>query len=256
LASSSLAQEPTPIIESGRAYQDYLYNVNLYRQTHDAYVVAKESYLNYQTLNSQAEAFNKTLLMLQQRDEVIRTYLFVLRLKLLELTGIKNYLQSQLFLKLETEFTWYKKHAEILPSAGNLEDLIDSSKQAQDRYKSTLILIYQTLGTIPIGQSADLSEKINSTLKLTNNFIEKIRSDQLKDTTKMERWLIEAGNRLARANEKIKESQDNLSNIASFQTDILPNYQASRQKIVEAHQYLKEANYNLHELVQEIKNAE
>src|SRR4030042_6530513 len=58
-----------------RAYQDYLFTYNQYRQAHNEYVTAREQYLNYKTLTSKTLALEQTLKMLQERDNTIRTYL-------------------------------------------------------------------------------------------------------------------------------------------------------------------------------------
>src|SRR4030042_2935830 len=90
--------------------------------------------------------------MLELRDEAVKTYLTALRLKLAETTGVSSYEQNSLYLKLDSEVDWYATHREDLSSAGTLEDLLASSKKAQERYPQTEVFIYHTLGTILAGK--------------------------------------------------------------------------------------------------------
>src|SRR3989344_910883 len=90
-AQSATAQEDLPA-QSGsftyeRAYNDYIYNLDQYQRVHGEYEIAKNGYLKNPTLAAQAEAIQKTKSMLTVRDEVLKTYLVSLKLKILETTG-------------------------------------------------------------------------------------------------------------------------------------------------------------------------
>lgn len=242
--------------EYNRAYNDYLFSYDQYRQAYDKYVVAKQSYLSYKTLTSKTEAFAETLKMLQARDEVLRTYLIALRLKLAQTTAIINYQQNILYLNLDSDIIFYNKHQAELTSAGTLEDLLILSANAEKYYQQTEVLIYKTLAEIISSKEVFFQNKINEEVKKIKDKINSIREKGDKDTVKAERWLLEAENRLTRSIEKIRDSQQLLTKINSFDRDKTKLFNQALFVLSESHQYLKEANSYLKELVAELKNAD
>jgi len=252
----------TPIFAQGdtldpnRAYNDYLYTYDQYRQAHSQYVVAKQAFLNYQTLTSKNEAYEKTRSMLRLRDEVVRTYLAALRTRLAQETKIINYNQNVLYLKLDSEIYFYKNHSEQLSSISTLEDLLADSSAIQKRYQETEVLLYQTLGTIFSDKEAALKEDIGQEIDKIKKKIGQIRLAGNKDTTKAERWSLEAENRLLRSEDKILNAQQILQKMKPSNQDKFGIYNQAIFSFSESHQYLKEANSNLRELVNEIKHAD
>lgn len=238
-----------------RAYSDYLFNYNQYRQSYGEYVSARESYLTYQTLTSKNLALEKTSKMLKDEDEVILTYLTALRMKLAETPGISNDEQNILYLKLDSEVGWYGKHQTSLSSAATLEDLVDSAKKMADEYQNTEVLIYQTLGAILSAKENNFRSQLSNKIQQLKEKVGEIRQKGDKETTRAERWLLEAENRLTRSQEKQFAAQQILAKIKSSDTNKSQNYNKAQFAIEESHQYLKEANSYLKEVLREIKSA-
>lgn len=239
-----------------RAYEDYLFNYNQYRQSYSDFVPAKEAYLSYQTLTSKNTALEKTQKMLQDEDEVVRTYLTALRMKVTETAGITNDEQNILYLKLDNEVSWYGKHKDSLASAATLEDLTNSSQKISNQYKMTEVLIYQTLGTVLSGKENDFRNQINDKIQELKGKIGEIRQKGDKDTSTAERWLLEAENRLTRSQEKQFAAQQILAKIKSTDKNKNQGYNKAQFSLEESHQYLKEANSYLKEVLREIKSAD
>ncbi len=256
LLPQRLLSQETPAFDFNRAYEDYQYTYGTYRQAHNEYVTAREQYLTYKTLTAKTLALEQTLDMLQKRDESVRTYLTALRMKMAETTGILNYKQNTLYLKLDAEVNWYTEHRDNLSSAGTLEDLVKSSAEAESRYDKTLILIYQTLGIILEGKENNLKDQINEQIELIEGKITQIREKEDKDTTIAERWLLEAENKLTRGQEKIDEAINILDMMKPHDRDKDGEYSQSQKLFQESHLYLKEANSFLNELIREIKTAD
>jgi len=241
-----------------RAFSDYFYNFNLYRQTHQEYISAKESYLRYKTLTSKNTALEKTLKMTQARDETARTYLIALKMKTEETPGISSYEKNILTFKLDNEIDWYSKHKEELSSAATLEDLVDLAKKAGERYQSqTEILIYQALYKILVGKEIALKEKISFQIEAIKEKLKEIKENGNKDTSLPERWLLEVENRLIRFEEKISASQNNMARMeGGIYSDKTQIYRESQLSLEEAHQYLKEASRYLKEIIREVKTGD
>lgn len=250
----AFAEEPT--FDFNRAFNDYIYTYGQYRLAYNEYVSARQAYLNYKTLTSETEALNKTLKMLQFRDEVVKTYLTALRLKLAETTGISNYDQNVLYLKLDAEVAWYLKHRNTLTSAGNLQDLLDSSRETQEKYQGTEILIYQTLEAILSGRETALHQRLNEQIEALKGKISEIRQKGDKKPTTAERWLLEAENRLARSKEKQNAARQVLAKLKPYDKDKNQSYNQAQFSLEESHQYLKETNSYLKEVIREIKSAD
>jgi len=249
------AQE-TPEFDFNRAYQDYLHTYGQYREAHNQYITAKEQYLTYKTLTAKTLALEQTLDMLQKRDEAVRTYLTALRMKMAETTGISNYKQTTLYLKLDAEVSWYTEHREELTSAATLEDLVDTSEEAETRYKKTSVLIYQALGVILEGKENNIRNQIDEQVELIEDKISEILDKGDKDTTTAERWLLEAENKLTRSQEKLDEAMTILDSLKLSERDKEGKYHQSQRLIQESHLYLKEANSYLKELIREVKTAD
>lgn len=254
--SSTYSQEPTPTFDFNRAYQDYLYTYGVYRQAHNEYVTAREQYLSYQTLTAKTLALEKTLDMLQKRDEAVRTYLTALRLKMAETTGITNYQQNTLYLKLDAEVSWYLEHKDNLSSAATIEDLVKSAGGAESRYEKTLVLIYQALGTILEGKENNLRDQTAEQVELIKEKLTQIRQKGDKDTTTAERWLLEAENKIVRSQEKSDEAMAILNKMKPSDRNKANDYNEAQKLFQESHLYLKEANSHLQELIREIKTAD
>lgn len=249
------AQE-TPEFNFNRAYQDYLYTYGQYREAHNQYVTAREQYLTYKTLTAKTLALEQTLDMLQKRDEAVRTYLTTLRMKMAETTGIANYKQNTLYLKLDAEVSWYIEHREKLSSAATIEDLVETSEEAESRYNKTLVLIYQALGIILEGKENNIRNQIDEQVELIKDKISQIRERGDKDTTTTERWLLEAENKLTRSQEKLNEAMTILDSLKPSERDKEGNYIASQKLFQESHLYLKETNSHLKELIREVKTSD
>lgn len=236
-----------------RAYNDYLYTYNQYRAAHTDYIAAKQQYLAYKTLTAKTTAQEKTLKMLEARDEAVRTYLTALRLKLAETAGVSPYEQNILFLKLDSEVSWYQNHKNTLPSAGSIPDLIKLSDETQNRYKETEVLAYQALGTILAGKENALRDKIQTQINLLEDKIAQIRQEGKVDTKILERWLLEAQNRLTWSKEKQFAAQSLLANLKPREQNKAKVYNQAQFNLTESHQYLKEANSYLLEIIREVK---
>lgn len=240
-------------LDFNRAFQDYIYNYNLYRSSHLEYVSAKSEYLTYKTLTAQTKALEATQKMLLSRAETLKTYLTALRMKLKETTGVLNYQQNMYYLKLDNEVTWISSHETSLPSAATLDDLVKISQEAEKRYPTMEILAYQTLGTVMTGKEVTLRDKINEQISKTEAKINQIKETG-EDTTTLERWLIQAKEKIKRSEEKEKEAQNILSGLKTTDKNKIQTWNKAQKAFEEENQYLKEAVSYLKEILREIKS--
>lgn len=238
-----------------RAYSDYLYNYNLYRESYDTYSTAREAFLKYQTLTSKNEAIGETKEMLKNQAEVVKTYLTALKLKLTG-SGLSNDEQHLLSLNLDKEIDWFRQHQEEVKDVNSLEDLTALSGKSKEQYEKTEVLIYQTLGAILAGKETALREEISQKIKSLKEKVGEIRLKGDKDTSLAERWLLEAENRLVKSQEKQFAAQQTLGKIKESSLNKIRNYNEAQSSLEESHQFLKEANSYLKEIIRELKHAD
>lgn len=252
-ASSVLSQEG---FNFETAYKDYSFNYGVYRRAHNDYILARGQYLTYQTLKSKTNAQDMTLAMLQARDDVLRTYLTAIRLMLIETEGVSDFERDVLFTRIDAEIAWYSDHKSSLPSAGSLEDLVESAQEAEERYKTTEVLIYQALTAILVGRENGFRIELGTRIEEIKAKISEIRQNQDKDTRKVERWILEAESRLTRSQEKQFAAQEEVSGLKERERTKYKAYNAAQSRIKESHQYLKEASSFLKEIVDELKSQD
>ncbi len=249
---TSFSQEGT--FDYNRAFNDYIYNYNLYRSTHLDYVTKKSGYQTYGTLTSKTQALEVTRKMLLQRDMALETYFTALRMKLKEETGIESYKQNLYFLKLDDEVTWLKNHQSLLSSPSTIEDLIKESRRLETRFPNAQVINYQALGVVLEGKEISLRGEIQPVIDLAEKKIVEIR-DSGEDTQVLERWLLEAKQKVVLSEQKQAEAVAMLSAIEPRDTDKSTKYDQSRHLLEESNQYLKEAISFLKEIIREVKRV-
>jgi hypothetical protein len=252
VASPASSQEEQLTFE--RAYQDYTYNYDIYRRANTEYESYRLQYIQYKTLTAQENAREATVKMLQARDEVVKTYLTALRTRLSETGGIMDDKRSSLYSQIDPAVLWFADHKDKIPSAGSLDDLVKDSDEAADYYIEKEYMIYDTLVTISIGKIAFIREKQETTLGQIKTKVSEIRANGDKDTAVLERWILDTENRITRSREKEIEALELMSRLKGNQKKInLSVYEEILFKLSESHQYLKDANSYMKEIVNEIK---
>src|SRR3989344_509591 len=132
---------------SQQAYQDYLYQLDVYRQTYTDFAVAKNEYEKFKSLTSQSAALTKTIGMLTQRDVLLRAYLSLLNEKLNE-DRVLSQTEKQLYQTvISNEITFLAEHAGRIPSIGSLDDETDAFHELESHHN----VVYGSLRRIISG---------------------------------------------------------------------------------------------------------
>jgi len=241
--------------DANRAFNDYLYNLNLYQNSHLEYVSSRNEYQNYQTLTSQNNALEKTRTMLENRSEAQKSYLTALRMRLREETSILSYRQNLYYIKLDEEIGFLTSNKNDYSSAATLEDLVKTSDQFADRYPEQNLLSFQTLGEIASGKETGLKNRLNSLLEKTEKKIGLIK-EAGDNTNTEERWLIQAREKIKRAEEKDREAYNILAGMKANESNKIDVWNKAQKAFEEENLYLKESLSYLKEIIREIKSAD
>lgn len=239
-----------------RAYSDYIFNLSLYNKAFENYQLARANYLASETLTSKQKAYDTTLTMLETRDETVATHLTALRMKIRELGSLTDHEKEVNYTKIDPEVSWFGQHKDNLKSAGTLEDLVEDSEEARDKYRETEVTMYQALGAVQIGKVVSLRLEIEKIIEEIEEKLTEIRINEDKDTSKIERWILETETRLIRSKEKEIEAKGIHNGLKAGKKSNGQIFNNAQIKIEEANQFLREANGFLKEIIKEIKTQD
>ncbi len=240
---------------SDTAYQDYLYQFDLYRQTYTDFQVAKNEYQKFKSLESQTAALDKTRIMLVQRDNLLRAYLLLLNEKLNENRGM-GASEKQLYQTLiRNEVTFLQNHAQLVPSLGSLADASSVSQQLESHYIILQKSMRQTIIGISVGNLGDVRRQFDQSVTMAQALINATRGifTPQKQAT-MDRWLLQINNKRSLYQQKIDSIN---STNASWDTNNLDEmnrkFLGLQQSIASAKQELQEGSSFLGELVNTLR---
>lgn len=136
-----------------KAYQDYQYSFTKYDQASTDFDNAKNSYLKNTTLKLKEDLRQKTIQMLKARDQLIKVYLTMLRMKVVENKGLTDEYKNNLFAKIDPEVEWYNLDSSKYLDSDSLELLFDKGDQPKNRYESsTILIINEAMAYVTIGE--------------------------------------------------------------------------------------------------------
>ncbi len=241
----AIAAETPP----AQALSDYDFMLQKYRQAHTDYLSAKNTYLTFKTLNAQTEATDKTKILLIARDDVLRTYLFALRITLRNTLGVDPEEQATLSNKLEKQEQFLVNHKDTIPPITGLNEISTASLAMETKYPEIQTLGYQTLYAIIVGQQTSASKTLLDQLdKLTNLTSEATSSDF--DTAKANQWLTDTKNTLEKLQPDRIETQALLAKIKPEKSALMSNQRqfakildildTSRNRLIQVTEFLKE----------------
>lgn len=144
---------------SQQAYQDYLYQFNVYRKNYDDFVVAKNSYATYKTLESQTQAVAAAKTMLSQRDLLLHTYLLYLYERA----------ESQSQSRLAPELAFLERDRATMASVTTLADATAASATLENHYLALSITVDQTIAAISLSRLAAIDQNIDRAVNRAQN---------------------------------------------------------------------------------------
>lgn len=233
---------------SFKSYQDLS---EYYRKAYQNYIVSKNKYLTYKTLTAQKEALDNGREFLKTRDQLVLTYLEVLKSKVSETGGYSDSDKGLIFGNLGVESVWLTNIRSKYEVASTLSDLQNISNQVQDRYLNTIRPVsLGVVGSIYLNKfdiNFNSAEQIIRSLENTLNNI-KNAGDK---TEVADRWLLEAKNKISLAKDKENEAKFLFTNLHG--QSILTDFSQGVFYLTQGNQYLREANSYIAEVLKNIK---
>lgn len=178
-----------------KAYQDYQYNLSLYNQDFTNYQGARDFYLKNPTLTLKEDARIKTLIMLRERDELMKVYLTAVRMKIVETNGLSTDQKNSVFGKIDAEVAWYINHKVTYLDSDPLENLFGKSSESESRYKTnTSLVIYEGLFDISLGQEEGLRSNQETIYRDLRSIIDQEVATGKLDINPFNRWFTDIEN--------------------------------------------------------------
>lgn len=236
---------------SPQAYQDYVYQFDLYRQTFTDFQVAKNEYQKFKSLESQTAALGKTKIMMAQRDNLLRAYLLLLNEKLNETTGMAPSDRQLYQTLIRSEVTFLQNHAQLIGSIGSLDDAVSINNQLQSHYGVLQKSMRQTIIGITVGTLAGVKQEFDRVTAMTQALINVSRGTFTPEKqSTMDRWLLQITNKKSLYQQKIDSiNTANSSWDTSNVDEMNRKFLGLQQQVGSAWQELLEGSSFLTELV-------
>lgn len=237
------------------AYQTYINSSGNYQSAYNEYLVARANYLASQSLDAQDKAMAATLKMLQARDALTISYIEAIKAKIQSTQGISSADAGTFSGRIDTEAGWYQSHSTKLTSAGSLADLVSDSDDAKAEYNnSTIILIYQSLIVLGVGNNTYIRGEITNEINILQTKLNQIKANQDKDVSIEERSLVDIENKLSRSQAKDSDAI-NIVNSIKPGDQVQNDFQDAQSDLIDSNLYIQEANQGLLQIITQIKSS-
>lgn len=225
-------------------YQGFLKTYDEYRGAYENYITTRNQYLTYGTLTSKTDALNAVKTFLIKRNDVLQSYISLLRAR-----GTEGAYTSF----LEDESSFLRINSEKIPAVGSLDDAVDTAQEVEARQVSFQITSRKIVTNLNLNKINTLRQRYQDLVNQASSMIDTLKS-QNKDVTTLERWLLEAKNKELLSQQKIAEViTENNSFEANDTADVTKAYNSIQFTSYEAVQYLKEAVKFMQELSDTLK---
>lgn len=236
---------------SQQAYQDYLYQFDVYRQKYNDFQVAKNAYDKFQTLESQTSALSATKSMLSQRDLLIHTYLVYLDERMGEQGGITQVDKGLYQTLLNNELVFLEAQSSLVSSINSIDDAVTTSQQLEGHYRVLSQTIRQIIAGISLGQLSVIAQNFDIQMATAQSlFAQNSVSMSADKISTINNWVLNITNKRSLYQQKITEISSAVTNLTNSNdsTDLDQKFQDITSKIGQARQYLADCIANLGEL--------
>lgn len=139
--------------------QTYKGQLQVYRTAQNRYQIAKQQYTQLQTLTSLEEAVKTTREAMVARNDVLLTYLTLLRLNLIQATGINLTQKEPTITALEGAHKWLEQHQDKAKSANDRYQILEVADEFSQYQTSIAALSYKTTSLLAIGKLQSVYDK-------------------------------------------------------------------------------------------------
>jgi len=221
-----------------RSWADYIYTTGQYQQVHEQYSKAKQTYNTYQTLTTRNDAVAAAAAVLKSREELVRTYLVMFRMKLYESKLSLDSNKQEKINSADILVSWLEGRKSKLDAIGNIDDLNEISAEFENKYPEITSLSFGMIASYKVGEIGLVIERIDN----LKDEIKKKKDDfSEKDKIEFDRSIVQIEEKISLAKSKRQQALSELENLSDKRTkDYLAIWRTSRSALVDCQQYLRE----------------
>lgn len=246
------------IATPAQAYQDYLYQYDLYRQKYSDFRIAKSEYEKYKTLVSEKNALESAKSMLIQRNLLFNAYLSYINERLNAGEGLTDAQKRMYQTFIRNEETTLTAQNQAIPSLAALNDVTKASQEFDNRYLTIQKTLRQAIVSLSLGSLSTQQIQYDQALQDIKLFLINHASDYSAERrATFERWLIQSTAKEDIFKQKYDEttSQNNAITARSLQ-ELDTIFNKLQTEVKQANQYLNEAISALDEIVKTLPYTE
>lgn len=228
---------------------DYQTQYSKYREILLEYRSARSEYLTYKTLVAQTRAVYVTQQFLTARQGVIMNYLQMLQARMGEAgTYLDQELVKMIDNQIQGQLEFHQSQPVAIEAAATLEDLVKISSKIDNNIATVNAIGLQTQALVLDSRMQEYQANTGNLMGFATEQIRRIAKEGQKDTTDVDRWLLEAEQKYNLAMQGLSQTKEKIDGIKSDK-----QYEAYRTDLKKAAQYLKETNKLLNEIVVNLK---
>lgn len=243
------------VAASQQAYQDYLYQFDLYRQKYSDFQVAKNEYQKFKSLTSQTQALEATKTMLAQRDQLLHAYLVNLGEKVNEEQGLSAVTKGLYRSLIQSELTFLERHSQLIPSINSIDDAITISQELESHYQVLQTSMHQIIAGISLAKLATISQYFDRNVLAAQTLVNANTSAfPPGKLNTINRWLLQIQNKRSLYQQKVDEAAGAITGLTSTDSnDLDQKFNTILKQIGDAKQYLSDGISFLGELANSLR---
>lgn len=227
---------------SPQAYQDYLFQFDIYRQVFGDYRVALGEFKKYNSLASEQDALNKAKLLIAQRNQVARAYFLFLNEKLTESPSMPP-AELNLYQKIITnEIAFLDQETTLAPSLSSLADVNKVSEEFIKHYPLMQSAFRQAIIATQLGYLRYFSKQFDIVAAKAQALVNANRST-MTDTKRatLDRWILALSNKRSLHQQKVDGIRTAAFKLTGDVADQDRKFTVILRDLKDAQQYLLEA---------------
>jgi hypothetical protein len=236
-----------------KARQDYIFSEDNYKTKLFDFNLKKASYNKNPTLSLKEEFRLSSFEFTKSRNEYIKNYLAMLRMKTFESTGLNNDQKTKIYEKVDKEIEWFANRKNEYKKEFTLEEVIQKSKEEDNKFETeTLPTIYYTLSYNSLGDSVVIKNKHLKIYEVLKNEANSLATLGRADENLFKRWFNDIERELSLISEI-----ENLTKVASEKIIGEDKYQrqSGYEDAIEEISKVKANLYRLNGFIMELENV-
>jgi len=223
---SSIPQVQNPISKvyaqtpPQQAQSDLNFQLQQYQDAHKQYLSAKNSFLSFNTLNSKTEAIAKTKTLLLKRTQTLKSYIFALRVNLINLPPQMQ--PKPLIDQLETQEQFLSQHLTQIETINTTEQISSVSQSLEDIYPEIQVLSYQSLLTLINTQLDVQQQQLTAQHQTLTELLDQDTNNELNET-QINLWLDDAKTSLNFPAKNLEEIEKLQKKLRASKSSLIPN---------------------------------